>query len=140
MLGGGGSVELAGGGDGQGGGGAEAARALVGGETARELGRDAIERGRAGGIEDEGGGDDLPPARVGNAEDHGARDARDGLDDALDLGGVDVFAAGDDEVGAAGEDVEAALFIEGAEVAGIEPGGGVERREGRAGERPSGGQ
>ena len=57
---------------------------------------------------------------VGNADDGNVGDLRVLHQDALDLGGVDVGAAGDDQVGAAVGDEEIPIGVEVAEVAGGE--------------------
>lgn len=69
---------------------------------------------------DEGDGD-LAPLRVVLAADTGFEDGGVGEQGGLDLGGIDIFAAGDDQVVAAVEDVEVAFGIEVADVAGGEP-------------------
>src|SRR5690606_34489113 len=62
--------------------------------------------------------DDLPPVLVGDADDDDVADRRVLQQRVLDLGRVDVDAAGDDEVGAAVAHVEPAVLVEVPEVAG----------------------
>ena len=73
-----------------------------------------------------------PHAVVGAADDRGLEDGGVRLQDRLDLGGRDVLAAGDDRVGLAPDDLQEAVVIEGAEVAGVQPRARVRaRRSGR---------
>ncbi len=58
---------------------------------------------------------------VGHADDRGFGDVRVLVQRGFDLGGVDVLAAADDDVLQAVDDVEVAVGVETAEVAGVEP-------------------
>ena len=73
----------------------------------------------------------LAPLLVGHADDGDAGDPVDVVDEVLDFGRVDVLAARDDHVLEPVRDVEVAVGVEIAEVAGAEP---AVRRE-RAGRR-----
>ena len=61
-----------------------------------------------------------------------SRDPRVPGEHVLDLGAVDVLAAGDDHVLLAVDDVDEALFVHPAQIAGVEPAAG-ERLRGRLG-------
>ena len=60
----------------------------------------------------------LADALVGDADDRGLGDVGMLVERGLDLGGVDVLAAADDDVLQPVDDVEVALVVEAAEVAG----------------------
>ena len=51
-----------------------------------------------------------------------------GLEHGLDLGGRDVLAAADDRVGLAPGDAQPAVLVEAAQIAGVQPAVGGERR------------
>src|SRR6185503_20075427 len=97
----------------------------------------------AGKIDDVGGGrllaglhhhdrlHGLAPFVVGDADHGGFRDVRVIADRALDLGGVDVLAAGDDHVLDADVDIEVAVLIHVAGIAGAEPAVAAESPGGR---------
>ena len=68
-----------------------------------------------------GGGDSLAPARVRHAEDARLGHGRMCQQHRLDLGRIDVLAAGDDQVVAPVDDVQVALGVEVAQVAGVQP-------------------
>src|SRR5207249_3444075 len=63
----------------------------------------------------------LAPLLVGDAEDAGLGDGRVGEQDLFDLPGVDVEPAGDHHVLGAVEDVDVAVLVHPADVAGVEP-------------------
>src|SRR5439155_14709203 len=65
--------------------------------------------------------DGLAPAFVGNADDRHVRHLRVASQHALELGGVDVLAAGDDHVLDPVADVEEAVRVDVAGVTGVEP-------------------
>ena len=67
------------------------------------------------------GDHDLAPARVGAADDRGFGDVRTFDQQVLDLGRVDVLAAGNDHFLAAAIDIEIAFPVEVSHVAGVEP-------------------
>src|SRR5690242_2460993 len=116
--------ELSGGGAWQWAGEMNSAGELVAGETrAQEVqqgGRGDGRRGGAGAEANEGDGN-LAPGGIGDAADTRLGDIGMREQGGLDLGGIDVLAAGDDEVGATVEDVEVTVRVQVAEVAGGEP-------------------
>src|SRR5690349_3787704 len=63
----------------------------------------------------------LPEPGVRDADDGGFGDGRVGVQDVLDLAGVDVVAAADDEVLLAVDDEHEAVLVDEAEVAGVQP-------------------
>ena len=65
--------------------------------------------------------DDLAPALVGHADDRSLHDLRAVGQHVLELGRVDVLAAGDDHVLRAADDPVEALLVLAREVAGLEP-------------------
>ena len=67
------------------------------------------------------GSADLAPLLVGHADQRGLGDARVGEHHRLDLGRVDVLAAGDEHVLRAALDGEEALVVLDGEVAGLQP-------------------
>ena len=72
---------------------------------------------------------------MGPTDDRDLGDARGPLDDPLDLGRVDVGPAPVDQLGAAVADVQVALLVEGADVAGVDH-PVDDRRRGRLGAVP----
>ena len=78
----------------------------------------AVARGAGAQLDD--GEHGLAHVGVGDADHRDVGDRGMGGEHALDLGGVDVGAAGDDQVGAAVGDEEVAVVVELAEVAGGE--------------------
>ena len=70
--------------------------------------------------------DDLAEAGVGNADYLRLADLGMGVEELLDLAGIDVFAAADDHVAGTAGDVEAAVFAHDAEVAGVQPAVGLD--------------
>ncbi|ESX22226.1 hypothetical protein X766_01885 [Mesorhizobium sp. LSJC255A00] len=65
-------------------------------------------------------GDAFAEIGMGNSDDGTFQDAGNGVDLALDLLGIDVVAAGDNEILAAADDVDVAVRVDDAEVAGDE--------------------
>ena len=82
--------------------------------------RDQLLLGRLAGEHDECEAG-LTPALVRNADDGGLRDGRMLVEDVLDLGGIDVLAAGDDHVLRPAHDPVVALLVAGGHVAGQQP-------------------
>ena len=70
---------------------------------------------------DHDGAADLAPARVGHGDDARLGDAAELRQRQLDLGGIDVLAAGDEHVLLAIDDVVVALVVAAHEIAGVEP-------------------
>src|SRR5262245_31515037 len=98
----------------------EAARNLVVGEKPPAVGDQFVRAKSLSRLAHDAGGDELTPLPVGDAEDRRFENRRMLVDDGFDLAGVDVFATGDDHVLRAVENVEIALGIAVAHVAGTE--------------------
>ena len=97
------------------------ARVLVGGDPVADECDDLGGVGAGAGFERDRGTDLLAEALVRDAE-HGGLGHRGVLvDDLLDLAGVDVEPAADDQVLLAVHDGEVAVGVDGADVAGGEP-------------------
>ena len=73
------------------------------------------------GVELEDGGDPLAPLVVGQADDRAVEDRGVGQQGLLDLGRVDVEPAGDDHVLEPVDDVQVAVVVQVADVAGVMP-------------------
>ena len=78
------------------------------------------------GLEADPGHDLLAESLVGDADDLHVVDVRMGVEELLDLAGIDVLAAANDHVLEATGDLVVALVIDGGEVAGVEPAVGVD--------------
>ena len=88
---------------------------------ARQNSRDVLVGQRGAGADDDERVRHLAPPLVGMADDGGLEDVGVFVEHALDLGGGDVLPAGDDHVLLAVLDVEEAVLVEPADVAGPEP-------------------
>src|SRR6266508_6711058 len=96
--------------------------ALEGGQPPARERQQLLRVGRVGPVGgDDEGGDDLAPLLGGDADHRDLGDARMLQQQLLHLAGVDVVAAGDDQLLAAAFDTQVAALIEAAEVAGAEP-------------------
>ena len=100
---------------------ADAARHLESGEALAAEGNELFTCRRGVGAKDDYRGRRPAPALVGQRVDARLEHGGVGGEDGLDLRRVDVFAAGDDQVVAAVEDVEVAFGVEVADVAGEQP-------------------
>ena len=109
----------------------DVARGLEAGEAVAAEARDLLGGQLVAGARHDDGGDGLDPARVGDAEHGRLGHRRVRVDDLLDLARGDVLAARLDHVLLAVDDVEVALVVEDAEVAGVQP--AVAERLGRLG-------
>ena len=109
----------------------DVARGLEAGEAVAAEARDLLGGQLVAGARHDDGGDGLDPARVRDAEHGRLGHRRVRVDDLLDLARGDVLAAGLDHVLLAVDDVEVALVVEDAEVAGVQP--AVAERLGRLG-------
>ena len=80
--------------------------------------------------------DDFAEAGVGDADDLDFADFGIGVEELLHFAGVDVFTAANDDVAGAAGEVDAAVVVHDAEVAGVQPAIAVERprRDGRPGD------
>ena len=84
----------------------------------------------AAGSQDDEGDRHLAPALVGTADDGGLDHRLVLVEHPLDLGAGDVLAAGDDHVLEPIDDVDVAVVVLHADVAGVEPAAGERRRRG----------
>jgi hypothetical protein len=69
---------------------------------------------------------DLAQPRIGNADDLHLVHLGVGVEELLHLAGIDVFAAADDHVARAAGEVDAAVFVHDAQVAGVQPAVGAD--------------
>src|SRR6185437_638820 len=104
-------------------------RVLVGRHLALDVVAQLLGRGRRALLERDGGADLLAVLVVGDAHDRGLPDRRVLVEHLLDLARVDVVAAADDQLLLAVHDVEVAVLIDAAHVAGVQP--AVDDRLGR---------
>ncbi len=101
---------------------------LVGRERPRAVGAQLLRRGRRAGARDDDRRHGLAPLRVAASEHSRLEHLRVRLEHRLDLDRRDVLAAADDRVGLAPRHVQAPALVELAEVAGVQPAIGGERR------------
>ena len=109
-------------------------RHLEGGEPVGDVRRTRPRSSDAPGRTTHDGADLLAESLVGHADDRGLGHVGVLVERGFDLGRVDVLAAADDDVLQPVDDVEVAVGVEAAEVAGVEP--AVGERLGRLASRP----
>ena len=91
------------------------------GETGPDVGEHLVLRDAAGLLEDDAGHGLLAVFLVRHADDLYVLDGRVGVDEFLDLLGVDVLAAADDHVLQPPGDAVAAVFVPAGQIAGVQP-------------------